>query len=143
MSLPSIEVPAILPLPALEADLIDLIQVSLKDSPDVIILDFTQNTVIVHRKKVGTSNKIDASILPFLLSNHTLDMVEGEYLLENLPTLGRDRGEVLGIFLNPSLNLKVTWELPTFYSAIVNEDAAVLYINSGDDVKTLYSVILG
>ena len=145
MSLDNTSIPSVIRLPNSADDIATLVRNQiLEHEPSVIILDLDQGSVIVQKSR-SLDIKLDANSLPFLLSNHTLNMAGvsesiGDCLLKLFDT---SSPEILAVFINPSHSDEIGGDYEnTFLSSIVTENSVVAYIESEGE-RTLNLISIG
>jgi hypothetical protein len=144
MNLDSTDLPSVLRLPSKAEDIASFIlKQILEHSPSVIVLDLDQGSAVLHSKR-SEAPGMGASSLPFLLSNHTLNMAGVSPSMEDcLSKLeGENSPTLLGVFINPEHKKDLPPSDAIFFSSVVTEGSVVAYVES-EGVRTLNLINIG
>ena len=140
MSLSNTDLPSVIPLP----DSVDLIleatKRQLESGADVVILDRRQKSMVVYSGKLQDT-EITADSLPFLLSNHSVNVLPSMPTLEECAQSLCAKPGILCVFYHPSDTLTPTG-VPTHPSKIINSGALLGLIET-DDKRVLASITIG
>ena len=132
MNLDSTDLPSVVRLPSKAEDIASFVLSQIiENSPSVIILDLDQGSAVMHNSR-SIDPELDSSSLPFLLSNHTLNMAGvSSSVRECLKTLKESEStSLLGFFVNPAHKADIEASDNTFFSSVVTENSVVAYVES-------------
>ena len=144
MSPNSFDIPSVIRIPTTLDGIVEFVRTQIVEhNPSVIVLDLDQGTAVVQAER-QESPELSKDSLPFLLSNHTLEMSESKPSIQECVEFAgavKDK-TLLCLFMNPvhqSLNL----EGIIYYSSIITEFAVVGYYEDKDNNKTLKLTTIG
>jgi len=136
------DIPSVLRIPDTLDGIIEFVRTQITDnSPSVIVLDLEQGTAVVQKDR-QESPELSKDSLPFLLSNHTLEMSEGKSSIEECIGAMYNQEGLICVFLNP-VHKGINALSPIFYSTIVTEFAVVGYYSDKEDNKKLKLMTIG
>ena len=147
MSPNSFDAPSVLRLPKSADGVVDFVREHLNSPdglPDVLILDIGQGTAVIHRERTS-SPELSAESLPFLLSNHTLNMLKSEPTFHGcLKSLTEVKDTKLTcLFVNPDTEISADIPAEVFKSSIITDNALLGYYEGSDGVKSLTIITIG
>ena len=144
MSPNNFDIPSVIRIPDSLDGITEFVRTQIVDkNPSVIILDLEQGTAVVQTDRQD-SPKLNKDSLPFLLSNHTLEMSESKTTMIECIEAARDvkDNSLLCLFMNPvHENLELGEDI--YYSSIITEYAVVGYYEDKDKNKTLRLTTIG
>lgn len=140
MSLSSTDLPSVIPLPEGVDLILEATKRQLESGADVVILDRRQRSMVVYSGKLQET-EVTADSLPFLLSNHSVNVLPSMPTLEECVQSLCTKAGILCVFYNPS-DAVTPLGVPSHPSKIINS-GALLGLIEIDDKRILASITIG
>ena len=146
MSPTSYDIPSVIRIPSDLDGISEFVRTQIvENNPSVIVLDLDQGTAVIQTQRQEPP-ELSKDSLPFLLSNHTLEIsiscktIEGCIEAAEKP----QNKTLMCIFLNPEHdNLALKSSVDIFYSTIVTGHAVVGYYEDDKGVRDLNLFTIG